>query len=105
MAAVEYLTAQGHEDHNQYITMLASGDDQADVQAMMAQASKDGFEDPIIITKWVSDSTGEVIHPDGKDMFRAHRRQWYLIAGTECDDDCDCSCDGVQMSFDMGEDC
>ena len=53
------------------VTMLATGDVLADIQAMTSQAKGLDMKNPII-TLWQSTGHGEEKHEDGKDKYRAH---------------------------------
>ena len=65
-----------------YLTMLATGDDDADYEAMEEQAREVGMKDALVIGKWRSSSSGEKQHEDGKDKFRAHElRHMRLVPG------------------------
>ena len=57
---------------DEQITTLASGDDDADVKRLSEHAREIGW--PLFhIRKQVSDTSGDVRGPDGKDVYRHHR--------------------------------
>ena len=75
MAAITYFMATPPEGNHEQLTMLATGDDERDVEDIMVQARRQGWKGALV-GKFVSDSAGPYRHMDGKDIFRHHVRQW-----------------------------
>ena len=57
------------------ITMLSTGDEEADVRTLLEKTRVLMGKTYIEIAKFTSSLVGNERHPDGKEMFRLHNRQ------------------------------
>ena len=74
MAQIEYWQmVPADQPTARQLTMLATGDDEADVEALKSRIGRLHWSGAII-SKWISDSQGSERQPDGKDAFRFHQR-------------------------------
>ena len=71
---ITYLKAHRYpsvEDEEE-ITTLASGDADADLARLSEHARSFGWSF-FVLSRWVSDTSGDERCPDGKDVYRHHR--------------------------------
>ena len=76
MAAITYFTAIPAEGFHAQITMLATGDDERDVEDIMAETRRAGWNGGALVGKWISDTRRGERDADGKNKFRGHVREW-----------------------------
>lgn len=76
MLTISYYTAIPADGFREMITMLSSGDYEADMADMATAVNEAGWTRGALVSKWVSHTWGDERHPDGKDKYRRHVRQW-----------------------------